>query len=231
MSWLYLLLPAILTVILSFIVVRIGAIALMRTGLDYSRASFQALSAFSRAGFTTKEAELVLNHPRRRRIISWLIVLGNAGFVAIVVTGTSALTASQGYQEPLVVLALLGALYLMYKVVTRRGLLSGWERALEKRFVGTKSTTEGTPDDLLHLTEGYGLAELDVTRTCRVAGKTLREANTADNEFWVLGIQRGHDWLSLPHSTEVIQPGDRLVMYGELKTLRTVFCPVDSPQW
>jgi len=229
MSWLYLLLPALVTVVISFIIVRVGAIALMRTGLDYRRASFQSLSAFTRAGFTTKEAELVLNNARRRHIISWLIVLGNAGFVAIVVTATSAVVTTQGYQEALMVLALLAAGYIMYRIVTRKGLIANWERGLERHFVGTDTAMEGTPEDLLHLTEGYGLAEFEVTRTCSVAGKTLRDANTAENEFWVLGIQRGREWLSLPHSTEVIQPDDRLVMYGELKTLRRVFCPVEPP--
>ncbi|MFW6056955.1 MAG: TrkA C-terminal domain-containing protein [Chloroflexota bacterium] len=230
MAWLYLLLPALLTVVFSFIIVRVGAIALMRTGLDYTRASFQALSAFSRAGFTTKEAELVLSNPQRRRIIAWLIVLGNAGFIAIVVTGTSALTASEGYEEAIVVLALLAAVYLMYRIITRKGLISGWERTLERRFLGNTGVREGAPEDLLHLTEGYGLAELEVTENCPVAGKSLREANTKENEFWVLGIERGRQWLSLPHSSEAIRPHDRLVMYGELKTLRTVFCPVESPR-
>lgn len=231
MSWLYLLLPSLATVVVSFIVVRVGAMALMRTGLDYRRASFQALSAFTRAGFTTKESELVLHNAQRRRVISWLIVLGNAGFVAIVVTATSAISRSQGgYEDAYILLALLAVLYAMYRVVSRKGLLSNWERVLERRLAGTGGAVEGTPEDLLHLTEGFGLAELDVTEMCNVSGKTLREANTAENEFWVLGIQRGREWLSLPHSTEVIQPDDRLVMYGELKTLRKVFCPVEAPK-
>jgi ABC-type multidrug transport system fused ATPase/permease subunit len=230
MSWVYLLLPSLVTVVVSFIIVRVGAIALMRTGLDYRRASFQALSAFTRAGFTTKESELVLSNAQRRRIVSWLIVLGNAGFVAIVVTATSAITRSQNYEGALIFLVLVVAVYLMYRIVSRRGLLSDWERALERRLVGTNVPMEGTPEDLLHLTEGFGLAELNVTELCSVAGKTLREANTTENEFWVLGIQRGREWLSLPHSTETIQPDDRLVMYGELKTLRKVFCPVEPPK-
>ena len=50
---------------LSLLVVRIGAVALMMTGLSQEVASFRALSAFSGAVFTTGESELVVATPDR----------------------------------------------------------------------------------------------------------------------------------------------------------------------
>jgi len=70
------LVPTLILVFAFIVVVRAGAIALMTTGMDSSKSSFQALSAFSGTGFTTREAELIVSHPRRRRIVSWLMVLG-----------------------------------------------------------------------------------------------------------------------------------------------------------
>jgi Trk-type K+ transport system membrane component len=52
------------------LIVRAASIALMMTGMNQKRARFQALSAFTGTGFTTKEAESVMNHPLRRKIIS-----------------------------------------------------------------------------------------------------------------------------------------------------------------
>ena len=52
---LYLLIPTFIVIIVSVLIVRAGAIALRMTGLDEKTASFQALSAFTRAGFTTRE--------------------------------------------------------------------------------------------------------------------------------------------------------------------------------
>ena len=83
---LYLLIPTFVVILVSILIVRAGAVALRLTGLDPKTANFQALSAFTRAGFTTRESELVVNHPRRRTIVTWLIVLGNAGIVAVIVT-------------------------------------------------------------------------------------------------------------------------------------------------
>ena len=74
MRGLYFLLPMLFTVFVSYLVVRAAGIALMMTGLDRRKAFFQALSAFTGTGFTTREAERVVNHPTRRTIVSWLMV-------------------------------------------------------------------------------------------------------------------------------------------------------------
>jgi hypothetical protein len=71
---------------LSLVVTRVASIALMQTGLSRDLARFQARSAFSGAGFTTNEAERVVSHPARRKVIGLLILLGNAGLVSAVAT-------------------------------------------------------------------------------------------------------------------------------------------------
>ena len=73
----------IIFICISYLIVRVGAIALEMTGMDKAKARFQALSAFSGTGFTTREAEMVVNHPRRRKIATYLMILGNAGIVTV----------------------------------------------------------------------------------------------------------------------------------------------------
>src|ERR687886_2691471 len=65
----------------SLLIARVGAVALTLTGMSREASRFQARSAFFGVGFTTAEAEAVVGHPVRRRIIMWLILLGNAGVV------------------------------------------------------------------------------------------------------------------------------------------------------
>lgn len=71
-------------VFVSLIATRVATIALIATGLSRPLARFQARSAFTGVGFTTNEAERVVHHPARRRIISTLMLLGNAGIAAVV---------------------------------------------------------------------------------------------------------------------------------------------------
>lgn len=59
--------------------------ALIATGLPPDMASFQARSAFTGVGFTTIEAENVVNHPLRRRIIAAAMIVGTLGTATLVV--------------------------------------------------------------------------------------------------------------------------------------------------
>jgi len=73
-------------VALSMVVTPTATVALTMTALSREAARFQARSAFSGAGFTTDEAEWVVNHPVRRRIVMLLILLGGAGLVTSLAT-------------------------------------------------------------------------------------------------------------------------------------------------
>jgi hypothetical protein len=65
---------------------RMATGALIATGMPPQTAAFQARSAFTGAGFTTTEAENVVNHPARRRIVSTTMFVGNLGVPTLVVT-------------------------------------------------------------------------------------------------------------------------------------------------
>ncbi len=47
-----------IVIVVSFIAIKVGAVAFEITGLNSKQAIFQALSAFTGTGFTTKEAEI-----------------------------------------------------------------------------------------------------------------------------------------------------------------------------
>lgn len=71
-------------VFLSILITRIATLALMHTGMARGTAKFQAKSAFTGAGFTTAESEMVVSHPVRQKIVMILILLGNAGIVTAI---------------------------------------------------------------------------------------------------------------------------------------------------
>ena len=75
----------------------------------------------------------------------------------------------------------------------------------------------------MHLLEGYGLVRVIITKESALIGRPLAEANTPDSDFLAIGIERGKRWISLPHSKEVINQGDSLVVYGELSSIRDRF--------
>ena len=222
MDGFYFLLPTLLVIFVSFLVVRAAAIALMMTGMTEKKARFQALSAFSGTGFTTKEAENIVNHPVRRRIISWLMILGNAGIVTVIITATSTLVTSTGLQLSLNVLILLVGIYIIYRIGTYRGFIRRWESFVEDKLVKSPAFEEGAVEDLLHLVEGYGLVRAIITEDSPLLGNTLLESKLMEKELMVLGIERGKNWVPIPKPKETIEEGDRLVVYGPLGVLKTL---------
>ena len=134
--------------------VRMGTLALQRTGLSRESASFQAQSAFMGVGFTTSESETVVNHPVRRRILRMLMWGGYSGITVTVSTIVSGVGSSDGH--------LLRFLGLM--LVTAGVLLSVWQitsvRELADQLRGTRSDlrvlfTSGYPTHPSH--DGAGL--------------------------------------------------------------------------
>ena len=223
MIGLYLLLPTLLVIIISFLVIRAGTIALMMTGMDRKKASFQALSAFTRAGFTTREAEAVVNNPQRRRIITWLIILGNAGLVAVIVSATSSIVTSQGYQVPITIFVIIIGTYIIYKLISRAGFTRRWEGFIEQRLIKSHAFEEVATEDLLHFIEGYGLVRTIITENSPFVGSTVSDVRFLDRDMVILGIERGKDWIPHPKAKVTIEKDDKVIVYGHTNVLRGIF--------
>jgi len=143
-----------LAILISFLFVRGASIALMMTGLDKNKARFQALSSFTGTGFTTKESESIVNHPQRRKIVRWLMIMGNAGIVTVIVTGTSSMVTSEAYQLPMNILILIVGILLIYKLAKFRGFTRKWEHFIEKKLIKSPAFEESAIEDLLHFLKG-----------------------------------------------------------------------------
>jgi len=220
MKSLYFLFPALIAVFISFLFVRAASIALMITGLEKKKARFQALSAFSGTGFTTKEAESVINHPVRRKIVTWLMIMGNAGIVTVIVTSTSSLVTSRGYQLPLNFLILVVGIFLIYKIASYRKFARRWENFVEKRLIKSPAFDEATTEDLLRFLEGYGIEKKIIREESPLIGSTLSECKLNEKGVLVLGIERGKNWLPIPKANERIEKEDRLIVYGPHTVLK-----------
>ena len=231
----------IIVLIASFIIVRIGAIAFQLTGLEWSLAKFQSLSCFSGTGFTTKEAELITGDPRRRRIASILIVLGNAGLVTMIATGASALNPDQvliarlsesllpfSIPAPMVpwinlTVIVLGFL-IMYKISTNKRMAFKLTRYLRKKVRKKELLKPVSFEELLLLTGGYGISRIDVCENSSLIDKTLIESDLRKKDITILAIVRGSETMPNPTALVTIHKGDELIAFGKLQNIRRNVC-------
>lgn len=202
---------------LSLVITRIATVALMATGLSRELAQFQARSAFVGVGFTTEESERVLEHPVRRRIIMWLMLVGNAGFIAAV-SSLIPLFVTSG-ESPVSFLTRMLLLLI--------GLALLWAVSVSKwvdRFL-SKSTASALKrwarldvwdyPYLLQLSSGYTVSELKVEPGDWVSGKNLAEVRLGDEGVQILGIRRSDgQYVGAPTGKTYLRRGDTLVVYG-----------------
>jgi small-conductance mechanosensitive channel len=217
------LVPTLILIAASVIVVKVGTVALRMTGLDAKRARFQALSAFTGTGFTTRDSELVVRDDRRRRIIMTLMVLGNAGFVTVLATLIgSFVLVERAVQIPIHIVAIVICIYLIYRLGRRRRLMRKWSEWIERKLARWTSLQEIPIEEAFHLAEGHGVASIRVRPDSEVIGHSLAEKALAGKGVVVLAIEREGGTIASPKADEVIQRGDRLICYGRIKVMREI---------
>lgn len=203
---------------IGLLITRIATVVLEATGMSTHAARFQARSAFTGSGFTTRESESVVDHPVRRKVIMWLMLLGNAGIVA---AAGSLIIGFRGRGSDAWRVLELGAGLIVLLVVSRsryvdRLLTLGIGRALE-RFSGFVSRDT---DSLIRLADGYTVSELSVEDGDWIAGRTLRETGLRDEGIVVLGIERANGrYVAAPSADSEIRPRDTLIVYGAARSV------------
>ena len=210
-----------MAILIAMVIVRIGAVALEMTGLDVGTARFQALSAFTGTGFTTREAEDVVRHPQRRRVVAVLIVLGYAGVV----------TLSAGLLQTLLVrpearwgilLDLAGlvlAAYLLYKFFLWPRLAARIDRQIRAGLATSFHLETARVEEILTSAEGWAIARFQVPDDCPYAHHTLGASRPRDQGILILAVERGREIIHSPGRDTVVLPGDILLAYGRIEQL------------
>jgi len=231
----------ILTLIVSFIAVRIGAIAFQLTGLEWSLAKFQALSCFSGTGFTTKEAELITGNKQRRKIASALIILGNAGFVIMIATLASSFVPKETILSKLsesflpfrirpnlvvwVNLAIIVVVvYGIYRVFTHEKFARKLTNFLRRKIIKKEFFQKVSFEELLLATGGYGVSRIAVSAGSPVLNKTLAKSELREKDIMVLATVRGGETIPNPAASMKILLGDELICFGKLENIRNRIC-------
>jgi hypothetical protein len=214
-------LTLLVVVAVGLLITRIGAVALMLTGLSQESARFQSLSAFMGVGFTTQESELVLEHPVRRRIIRLLILLGNAGFVAAVSSLVPIfVTADRKSGLTPTLLGLSCGLILLWVLASSRWVDRQMSRAIGWALKRWTRLDVLDYQGLLQIGAGYTVCEMKVEPGDWVAGKNLGELRLADEGVQVLGIRRTDGaFVGAPTGHTYIRRGDTLILYGKVELI------------
>jgi hypothetical protein len=202
---------------LMIFMVRVAAVALRLTGLEETMAKFQALSAFSGAGFTTRESEAVVNYPVRRKIIALLIIVGNLGLVTIVATLAASFVHTEGdFSAVLVQLSWLIVILavLWFMILNKKAeefMCAAIGRYLETRtLLGRRNFHRQ-----LQVAYGYSVCEHPVAEASIEAYLNLNVSTLAELGLTALAVRDADGELTNGFSSgDSLKSGDALVLYG-----------------
>jgi len=211
-----------IAILVSFIVVRIGGFALQLTGIEPEVARFQALSAFSGTGFTTREAERVVGHRTRRRIVTILIILGNAGMVTVIATLVASFTQVGGYAWFFIRLAIIvGGIFGLYQLIIRSNVgqrIVDWlQRPVMNRILRVAPAVE----EIFHVEKDWAISLVTIKGSSNIIGLSVADI-TAEEDIEVLAIDRAGTYLTRPNWDEKIAEGDRLLVYANRKSVKRI---------
>lgn len=211
---------------ISLLISRVATVALAVTGLSREAARFQARSALSGVGFTTSEAEGVVNHPVRRRIVMTLMLLGSAGLATAVAGLMLSFVNAEPSQVSRRVLILVPALILLL-LLARSATVDRWLSRVIARALDRWTDLEiGDYAALLHIGGDYGIVEVAVEDGSWLASAELSDLGLRERGAILLGrTTPDGTYHGAPGWSTRLQPGDTAVLYGR----REVICRLSQP--
>jgi hypothetical protein len=211
----------------SLLAIKVATTALMMTGLSFDTASFQSYSAFFGVGFTTKEAELVVNHPVRRRIIRDLILVGNIGLTSALATMVATFVQASNAFESLMFIFVAVIIAFGISAISRLDLVrQGLDRLIAYTLTQAGLVRALDYELLLRVEHGYVVSEYLIEAENPLVGKMLRESRPWDVGVVVLAIRREDNLLpGIPGPCDTIHAGDVLVLYGQEKDAKRLMQP------
>ena len=222
----YALISLLTVIVVSIIVVRIGAVALEMTGLSRELATFQAQSAFSGVGFTTSESEHVVSHPVRRRIIRILMFVGSAGITSAMATLVLTFINQSPKEMGMRFFWLIIGLFIIYLFARSKLIDRGMRWLIRRALERFTSLRVYDFEHLLGLGKGYSICEFEVKGESWLQDRKLRELKLDKEGILVLAIYRkaGKEemYIGAPRGDTVIKSGDKLICYGPDSAIRSL---------
>lgn len=202
-----------------FLIIEVISILFKTTGLDIEKSRFQTISMITHTGFTTRESELISQHPLRRKIASYLMIfsyVGQAGFISIFLNMLKEKQAG----NLIVVLTVLVAVGIFF--IRNSNIVSSIDNFVEKTISKQmkRNKKSKTIDEVLKLNEEYGVGEIIINGNNPLCGVSLKESNLRKNNIQVLNVDRGSEIIQFPSANLVFQTADKIIVYGKIDSIK-----------
>lgn len=209
-------------VVIFLVIVEVITVLFKLTGLSEEKSRFQVISLLTGSGFTTKESELITQHPGRRKLAQILMITGYIGFFTGISFIIDLIEKSLSVKNFLILILFFWLIWLFFK---NRFLLTLFDNLIEKLIL-RKRFKFGNPNKMYKLitrAKGYGVFNIFVDDNSLLIGIALKDANLKPRKMIVLNVDKGDEFIGFPTSKYVIEKGDNLLIYGKIDEVVQTF--------
>ena len=208
---------------LLIIIVEIMTVALKGTGMSMEKARFQVISIVTTIGFSTRESELIVQHPIRRKIAAGLMIISymmTATLISLVLTMFKDRESTGYIAIGLGVMAILMVFFSRHQKTLRK-IEVGLEKKVRKSI--SKKHGKRTVEELMRLNGEYSVAEIVLPDTdCPLCDLQLRESDLEMMHIRVLNVDKGDIFIHFPTSETKLESGDKLLVYGKIESIEKI---------
>lgn len=210
--------------LISLTIVRIATTMLKMTGLSEDIAKFQARSAFTGTGFTTRESESILHHPVRRKIIQNLMLIGNIGIVSFISSLLLTFMTGQSNNDILLRFSiLLGGAFILFLISITKPFNWVMSKAIERVLKRKTAVYSKDYDSLLFLSGEFEVIKVSVSPETWLSERSLSDLKLSEEGILVIGIRRTDGYyIGSPRGDTVLFSNDKLILYGKERILREI---------
>lgn len=201
------------------LVIEIAVVLLNFTGMKSKISRFQVISMLTATGFTTDEAKVVIDHPVRRRIASFLMLFGVFSLAVIISSISSILSDDLRTRELSFIcigLALILGIVHTPWVKNRASIMEG---KIEKSY----QMYELPIKDVLYLNEDDLVTDIVVGDDSKLIGKRIEDIISKGDDISILFIKRGKVQIRRDLYDSEINEGDQVFLYGNKKEIEKKF--------
>ncbi|UYZ22762.1 TrkA C-terminal domain-containing protein [Mesobacillus jeotgali] len=203
-----------------FTVIEINTSIFVATGLDRKIARFQVISMLTGTGFTTGESELIIDHPVRRRLGAFLILFG-AFSLAVIISAISNLLTDNFYTMEIAYIA--GGLLLLLFVLRAPFVQKMMGKKMKSELKENYELADLPISDVLLMDDDDEVREIAIKEDSQYADKTFDEIVDKEVDVMLLFIKRGAINIRNKAYDTKLEPGDKLVLYGNNPKIEEIF--------
>lgn len=204
------------------LIIDIFAVMFRLTGMSIEKARFQVISLLTSTGFTTKESELITQHPTRRKLASLFMVISYISTLTFISLLVNVLTNSIINTKTMVHLVILILIIIFF---LKSSLLDVIENIIEYIVKKTKLWNIFNAKYINFITKhkGYGICEVYISQNSDLIGVSIKECKLTKIEIKILSIDQGDEFISFPIPDYQFKGNDKLTVYGNIQNIRKRF--------